>query len=237
MRIRRRHSRGPLTTAAIVMAWGMGAASAARAQSAAEIVAQGNGRGAPACISCHGPRMLGNPVLGYPRLAGLNAEYLESQLDALARGTRQNAVMLPVASSLSSSERQALAVYLSALPVPATLPEPPDSAPGAHPTATQLQLGQRLATRGRWAGGLPGCDQCHGPGGSGVGAAFPPLAGQSALYLTNQMTAWRRGTRPPGPLGLMAVVVQRMSDAEIAAVAAYYRTLPPPPAESREAHR
>lgn len=237
MRIRRRLGRGPLTAAAIVMAWGLSTASAARAQSAAEIVAQGNGRGAPACTSCHGPQMLGNPVLGYPRLAGLNAEYLESQLDALAVGSRQNAVMLPVASSLSSSERHALAAYLSALPVPGTLPEPPDSAPGAHATATQLRLGQLLATRGRWADGLPGCDQCHGPGGSGVGTAFPPLAGQPALYLTNQMTAWRRGTRPPGPLDLMAVVVQRMSDADVAAVAAYYQTLPPPSPEPRGAHR
>lgn len=205
------------------------AAAAAQAGSAATIVAQGNGHGAPACISCHGPQLAGNPVGGIPRIAGLSAEYIQAQLDALASGARRNAIMLPVASSLSAAERQALAAYISTLRVPAPVAAAPDSAPPPA-TPAQMKLGARLASRGDWSRQLPGCDQCHGPGGVGVGSAFPPLAGQSALYLTTQLDAWKQGTRPGGPLDLMAALVKRMTDADIAAVAAYYAAQPPTPA-------
>ena len=226
--------RGTMLAAAIAIIASMprtGAAQATPPQpvSAAAIVAQGNGRGAPACISCHGPQMLGNAVGGIPRVAGMAAGYLEAQLDALASGARKNAIMLPVASSLSAAERHALAEYLSKLPVPAALPAVADSAASAPPTPAQAKLGELLATRGEWSRGLPGCDQCHGPGGVGVGTAFPPLAGQSSLYLTNQLDAWKQGTRPGGPLGLMSAIAQRMTDADIAAAAAYYAAQPPTP--------
>ncbi|MGH7669075.1 MAG: c-type cytochrome [Gemmatimonadaceae bacterium] len=203
-------------------------ASAAQATSpsvgAATIVAQGNGRGAPACISCHGPQMLGNAVGGIPRLAGLNAEYLETQLDALASGARKNATMLPVASSLSAAERHAVAQYLGALPAPVSPPVASDTAAPASPAI--LKRGERLAVRGDWPRELPGCDQCHGPAGVGVGTAFPALAGQSPLYATNQLNAWKLGTRPSGPLGLMAAIARRMTADDIAAVAAYYAAQP-----------
>ena len=225
-------SRGILTAAAFLMACLAPAGAAAQAGTAAAIVAQGNGHGAPACISCHGPQMLGNPVGGIPRLAGMSAGYLEAQLDALASGARKNAIMLPVASSLSTAERHALAAYISTLPVPASLPAAPDSAAATPATPAQMKLGGLLATRGEWSRGLPGCDQCHGPGGVGVGTAFPPLAGQPALYLTTQLHSWKQGTRPGGPLGLMTAIVKGMTDSDIAAVAAYYAAQPLTPAAS-----
>ncbi len=225
MSTERRHGRGALPAAALLMICLAPAAAAAQAGSPATILAKGNGRGAPACISCHGPQMLGNPVGGIPRVAGLNAEYLEAQLEALASGARKNAIMLPVASSLSAAERHALAEYLSALPVPAALPAAPDSAaPAATPAG--IKLGERLATRGDWSRKLPGCDQCHGPGGVGVGTTFPALAGQWPLYLSSQLKDWQQGTRPGGPLDLMAQLAKRMTDPEIAAVAAYYAAQP-----------
>ncbi|MDE3151963.1 MAG: c-type cytochrome [Gemmatimonadota bacterium] len=196
---------------------------------AATIVQQGNGHGAPACIACHGPQLLGNAAGGFPRIAGQNADYIQAQLAALANGTRKNAVMLPVASSLSAAERQALAAYISALPVPAALPTSVDSGVSAA-SAAALSHGERLATRGDWPRGLPGCDQCHGPGGIGVGAAFPPLAGQPALYITNQLAAWQQKTRAGGPLDLMAAIANRMTPADVAAAAAYYAAQPPRPA-------
>ncbi len=228
------HRCGPLMVAAIAVIALTPCTGAAQAAppppSAATIVTQGNGRGAPACISCHGLQMLGNAVGGIPRLAGLSADYVQAQLDALASGARKNAIMLPVASSLSAAERHALAAYLSTLPVQASLPAAPDSAAPTRAAPADAKLGERLATRGEWSRGLPGCDQCHGPGGVGVGTAFPPLAGQSALYLVNQLDAWKQGTRPGGPLDLMTAIVKRMTDADIAAVAAYYAAQPPTPA-------
>ena len=55
-----------------------------------------------------------------------------------------------------------------------------------------------------------------------MGPDFPPLAGQSATYLANQLTAWKTGTRPPGPLGLMAVVAKKLSEADVLAVAEHW---------------
>jgi thiosulfate dehydrogenase len=194
--------------------------------SAAAITREGNGHGAPACINCHGPHLLGNPALGYPRTAGQSAPYVVAQLEALASGARKNAVMLPIAKSLSPAEREALARYLSGLIVgPAPLPD----TVAARADSATLRAGEALATRGRWSDTLPACDRCHGPGGVGVGTAFPPLAGQPAVYLANQLEAWQQGTRPPGPLGLMSIIAARMSKNDIAATAAYYALQPPTP--------
>ena len=72
---------------------------------------------------------------------------------------------------------------------------------------------------------MPACAQCHGPGGSGVGAQFPPLAGLPAAYIAEQLQAWKAGNRPPGPLALMAGIAKKLSNAEVSAVAAYYEKL------------
>ncbi|MFX1688316.1 c-type cytochrome [Paraburkholderia sp. A2RI-6] len=72
--------------------------------------------------------------------------------------------------------------------------------------------------------------QCHGPGGAGVGAAFPPLAGQPAAYIEAQLNAWKNGKRPPGTLALMPAVASKLSDADMHAVALYYAQQPSPEA-------
>jgi cytochrome c553 len=56
----------------------------------------------------------------------------------------------------------------------------------------------------------------------GVGDAFPPLAGQSATYLADQLKAWQSGTRHPGPLGLMQTIARNLSAADIQAISDYY---------------
>ena len=43
-------------------------------------------------------------------------------------------------------------------------------------------------------------------GWRGVGASFPPLAGQSSEYLSAQLDAWRRGTRKNDPQALMPAI-------------------------------
>jgi cytochrome c553 len=55
-----------------------------------------------------------------------------------------------------------------------------------------------------------------------VGVAFPPLAGQPAAYIESQLHGWKKGARPPGPMALMPVIVSKLSDTDISAVAAYY---------------
>lgn len=187
-----------------------------------QIAAQGTAAGVPACASCHGAR--GEGAAAFPRLAGTGQAYLREQLDAFADGSRKSAVMQPFAQKLSPQERAAVAAYYSALPPPFTAQDPPAAAPG--------ERGAWLATRGRWRDEVPGCAQCHGPGGSGVGASFPPLAGLPAAYILAQLEAFKGGTRPAGPLGLMRVVAGKLSQADMEAVASYYSALGTAPAQA-----
>ncbi|MGU7775971.1 c-type cytochrome [Burkholderia sp. MR1-5-21] len=180
------------------------------------IATNGTTTGVAACIGCHGANSEGNAAAGFPRLAGVPAAYLSAQLAAFADGSRQNPVMQPLAKLLSAHERDAVSAYF------ASLPAPPGIAARDDAPAAPSDTGAWIATRGRWTQGLPACAQCHGPGGIGVGTAFPPLAGQPAAYLANQLNGWKHGMRPPGPMGLMPMIASKLSDTDIDAVAAYY---------------
>lgn len=182
------------------------------------IASKGTAAGALACVTCHGAQGEGNGAAGFPRLAGLAPAYLAQQLDNFASGQRQNPVMAPIAKQLVPKERTAVASYygsLSAAPAFASQSE-----------LKQSDTGAWLVLRGRWEDNLPACVQCHGAGGAGVGAAFPALAGQSSAYILAQLHAFKDGTRPAGPLGLMKTVAAKLSDADMSAAADYFGRAP-----------
>lgn len=83
----------------------------------AEIAHQGNNNGAPACTSCHGERFQGEPELKAPALAGLPAAFILSRLAHYAGPDGHNPSMRQVATALGAEERQAVAAYLSSLPI------------------------------------------------------------------------------------------------------------------------
>jgi cytochrome c553 len=209
----------PFLASPVVVALAILPAKVAAADAAA-IARQGNNHGAPACVACHGADGAGQPASGFPRLAGLKAAYLQQQLDDFASGSRDNAVMKPVATALSEADRKALGEYYSKLPIPPALATPTTPMPAAE------SVGALLATRGRWSQQVPACDQCHASGGVGVGANFPPLAGQSVTYIENQLKAWKQGPRHNDPLALMQHVSKALSDADITAVATWYAARP-----------
>jgi cytochrome c553 len=70
----------------------------------------------PACNACHGAE--GLPI--YPRLAGQNGPYIESQLRLWKRGVRSDtetsAIMAPIGKRLSEDQITALAAYYAHLP-------------------------------------------------------------------------------------------------------------------------
>jgi cytochrome c553 len=191
-------------------------ATTAFAAGGREIAANGNGNNAPACSVCHGAQGAGQPDAGYPRLAGLDSEYLLEQLNAFADGSRDNETMAPVAKALSPDERQSVAKFYAGLVAP-KMGEPQKA------DDKTIAAGAALAGRGDWSKGLPGCGQCHGAAGQGVGKTFPGLAGQSAEYIVSQLKAWKDGKRTNDPL---TGISSRLSDDQIAAVAAYYASLP-----------
>ena len=178
-----------------------------------KIVRQGNAKGAAACAGCHGHNGAGQPAAGFPRLAGMNAEYLAKQLYDFKSGKRRNAIMQPIAKALSDGEVAAVTRYFADLPVP-----------HAHDTTADPALvrkGEQLATAGDWGRNIPACFQCHGAKGQGIGPHFPSIAPQWSLYVRNQIRDWKNGSRHNDPISLMKSVAHRLTDDDVAAVAAF----------------
>ena len=192
------------------------AASMAASPGAGEQIAKnGTLAGVPACVVCHGATGQGRLTAGFPRLAGLNGDYLVKQLMSFNSGTRVSPVMTPVAKLLTASDQLAVAGYYAALPVI-------DEAASVASSTIAYAAGQTLALRGAWSKGVPACAQCHGAGGMGVGATFPQIAGQSSAYVTSQLKAWQQGIRKNDPMGLMHGIALKLTDKDISNVAAYY---------------
>ncbi|WP_197722102.1 c-type cytochrome [Sulfuriflexus mobilis] len=184
-----------------------------------KIAMQGNGKGATACIACHGVDGGGQAQAGFPRLAGLNENYLLKQMESFTSGARQNPIMAPVAKALSKNEMTAVASYFARLPIPGgSSPSPADKA--------LLKKGEHLAKNGNWDKNIPACFACHGPQAYGVGEHFPALAGQPTSYISQQIQAWKSGQRKNDPNQLMQGVAERLSEAETMAVSAYLASLP-----------
>jgi cytochrome c553 len=201
-----------LVCGAALLTLGSIAAQAAE-MDGAKIVREGNGKGASACLACHGQDGAGQPAAGFPRLAGMNADYLAKQLHDMKQGLRSNPVMQPMAKALSENEIAATARFYAALPVP------PAKEPA--PSGDVLMKGELLAKTGNWNKGVPACFQCHGDQGQGVATHFPAIAPQSATYLANQLRDWKSGSRHNDPQGLMKTVAERLSEEDVTAVAAY----------------
>jgi len=68
------------------------------------------------------------------------------------------------------------------------------------------------------------CAACHGPDGNSALAANPNLAGQGAEYITRQLRHFKTGVRV-NPV--MQGMVAALSDADIAALGAYYAAQKP----------
>ncbi len=69
------------------------------------------------------------------------------------------------------------------------------------------------------------CMPCHGVNGQGHDVETPTLAGQSGIYLYNQLMAFRNGTRKHPT---MKAVARDLTDREIEQIVSYYSILPPP---------
>lgn len=231
-----KHTRKLATTLSIALAsWVLGVAMPATSQESAQalagrIAAEGNGKGAAGCSSCHGAQGQGQAAAGFPRLAGLEASYIKAQLELFQQETRKNPVMVPMAKPLSAEEINALAAYYAAMPAAA-------DPTGPKPDAEELRRGESLVRYGRWSDDVPACVSCHGKQLNGLSTTFPSLVGQPAAYLRSTLTQWRTGDRKGDPNDLMGSVARRLTDRDIADAAAYLSSLPLPtkPANTADA--
>jgi len=92
----------------------------------------------------------------------------------------------------------------------------PAAARTTAPVASDLKAGKVLAESQ--------CKGCHGLDGGSVAPGVPHLAAQDERYLLAALKAYKEGKRNHAAL---KVIAERMSEAEVRNVSAYYASLPP----------
>ena len=148
----------------------------------------------------------------YPKLSGLGEVYLYEQLKLIKSGDRAITEMTGLLDAMSDQDLQDLAAYFDSKDMPVGQADP-----------DLVDQGQALYLGGNLATGVPACAGCHNPQGKGNDpAGYPRLGGQTSEYLANQLKAYRDGSRDAGGNAqIMIDVANRLSDAEIEAVASY----------------
>jgi len=166
------------------------------------------------CVACHGDG--GNSVVPmFPRLAGLQVEYLDKQLKDFRSGKRKSDIMAPALANLKDDDIPGLAAYYAA--------QKPQ--PGTVSDAKLAAAGKLLFDDGNTASGVPACVGCHQPAGAG-NERYPRLASQHPTYTTQQMILFKTGARTNDKARVMRAVAERLTEREIAALSEYLVSLP-----------
>ena len=166
------------------------------------------GRGLPACLSCHGAN--GNSTIAAnPKLSAQIEAYTHKQLVDFTTPNRNHPVMTTYAKMLTEEEKRNIAAYLAVQ----------KTKPGAAKNKDTVELGRKIYRGGIAEKGVAACASCHGAAAAGIPVQYPRLAGQHQDYTLAQLTAFRNGARSNSPQ--MTTLSQRLSDAEMKAVADY----------------
>ena len=162
------------------------------------------------CATCHGAE--GNSELPMnPKLAGQNATYIAKQLMDYKSGIRSNQTMSAMVLNLSEQDMQDISAWYSSQQV---------NLQGADPKL--VELGESLYRAGNKELAVPACSACHSPTGRGnAPAGFPSLGGQHAEYTLQQLKDFRAGVRQNDESSMMRIVVERLTDRELEALASY----------------
>lgn len=169
------------------------------------------------CSSCHGPKGQGIESLG-PKLAGLSSGYIDRQIGLFLSGKRQVATMQAMAKTLQGPAMKEVTDYYVAQEAAVVTPHLRGE------KASYSDPAERLVYQGDWDRIIPACVTCHGPSGLGAGD-IPRLAGQQASYIKSQLLAWQKDTRSGDQDGVMDTIADKLSAAEIDALARYFSTL------------
>ncbi len=166
------------------------------------------------CAACHASD--GNSVIpSNPILAGQHYSYLKNQLNYFQvkegedRAKRENAVMLGIASGLSSDDIDNLAAYYSQQKIK----------PSYASNLELAKVGEVVYKAGDDSRGIPSCSSCHGPRGLGVPGQFPRISGQHATYTASTLKSYKNGSRANNKQ--MMAISSRLTEAQINALAEY----------------
>jgi cytochrome c553 len=137
------------------------------------------------CALCHGQYSQGTPGMMSPRLAGLPKEYIAKEMRYYRDGTRDYAPMVVTSQirTMTDQDIDDISAYLGDLDIRRLgLPEIPEYSDG------NADLGRKLFMRE--------CKGCHASNGHGKPhKGIPPIAGQYASYLLNQIDRFRSKSR------------------------------------------
>ncbi|SUA56858.1 Cytochrome c552 [Oligella urethralis] len=175
------------------------------------------------CVACHMESGAGSSIPGVeyrPRLTGLDAGYIQHQVESYKNGTRVNVSMKPFADLLTEQQLHDVAHYYASLPAV--------KAEDFKVEASEetLALGEKLVYHGDWNRYIPACVACHGVDAYGIGNTFPNINGQNPAYVKKAINDWKEDSRTNDPLHLMSRVAKRLTEADIDAVAAYLASQP-----------
>jgi cytochrome c553 len=174
---------------------------------------------AQGCVTCHGQQGQGTGDGRFPRIAGKPAGYLYNQLVAFRDGTRSYPPMNYLVAYLPDAYLREMADHFAR-----QRPAAAAAAPPANGAVTER--GRSIAQQGDPARGVPACIACHGQALTGMEPGIPGLAGLSPAYVIGQLTRWRVGERKAAEPDCMKRIATRLSDADVAAVAAWLAAQP-----------
>ena len=163
------------------------------------------------CKGCHGETGVSmDPLI--PKLAGQYGKYIAKQVRNYQASIRTHQIMGAIAAAVSDEELADISAYFGAQTM----------MKGDAPSSNQL--GKKLFEEGDLSRMLVPCNNCHGVAGKGQNprnSLFPVIGGQHKEYLYGQLLNFKKGTRNNSPGGVMNIMVQQLTDAEMEAIADY----------------
>lgn len=167
-----------------------------------------------ACGGCHGLDGAGNRIK-FPRIAGLDPDYIVKQLNDFRDGRRKNdgGQMQKMMVELEDADLARIAAWFAEQ-------NPPWPQPTIEAGAGADRI-HALAITG--ADGMAACLGCHNAAPPENLAAFagPRIAGQRDFYLVKQLTDYREGRRENDGSSTMRKIAARLTDKEIAGLAVF----------------
>lgn len=156
------------------------------------------------CVSCHGKQGEGNVGANAPVLAGLDASYLQRQLQHFRDGIRgahpDDAIGAVMRASVGSLDDDALRELVDAI----------TKFPPAKPAPVKTSDADLTVGRNYYNGI---CSACHGGKAEGIAALnAPKLTGQHPEYLSRQFLNFRdkvRGGHAADKFGLQMVKITK----------------------------
>lgn len=176
------------------------------------------------CAECHNLDGI-SAMPKFPKLAGQRSAYIIKQVRDFRDGRRHNdgGQMAAIAGEINDKDLTKSAAYFADLPPPPGTSLPVDS--------EDWKRGAALYRNGDSAAGIAQCSACH-EGAAGQSLEAPFLTAQHAAYLAKQLQDWRSGERANDTTQTMPAIAAKLSDRDIAALAAFLASQPRVPSNT-----